>query len=522
MPVNIIKGGAGGGASIEVNGTLIATSPVNLENGANITITNPSGGNVQFAVTGLATIATTGKWSDLQSPTAALTLAMAGNATTFNQTSAVNWTWANTTASSLAVGVSSPLLVLGGRYFGAAGGVLAADSSDTWSIQNILANGTQLSTTTNITNIAESAGSVVTLTLVGSTFSAGMVVEVSGFGSGKGDWLNGYCVTLLSGNATACTFNDPTAHGTLASTATTGTPTLTRVDSLSTLAFIHSGSPGGGVSGTNGNANTISFPNGTAATSTLSQPSPVLNLSGNYWTGSASAAEGWTIQDIPGNGTNPTTNLTFQHYGSGGTASVTFRGSATGGPAVNLNFSDWSIVGNAPAITGSNGMGFSVSASGWYAAMYGQATVLPYNVILAGQTPMGNLTQTSVGCQYGVAMGTLQFSTAGIASAPTAGSAKFYGAGVNAQINQTSSATGDYCGFMVNVTETAFLGTNAHLLDCQLACGITNISETSGSVVTLTVTNNTATTGQKVMLEGLTTGTWLNGHMVTLSSGTNS
>ena len=49
---------------------------------------------------------------------------------------------------------------------------------------------------------------------------------------------------------------------------------------------------------------------------------------------------------------------------------------------------------------------------------------------------------------------------------------------------------------------------------------ISNSAETSGSVVTLTVSNNSYTVGQTVALAGLTAATWLNGLTVTLLVGT--
>jgi hypothetical protein len=117
-----------------------------------------------------------------------------------------------------------------------------------------LAAPVQLSTTASITNISETAGNVVTLTLVASTFVAGQLVELSGFGTGYGDWLNGYTVSLTTATAVTCTFTDPTSHGLLASHATTGTPVMTQVSGLSTLAFTHSGS------GVNSN---VQLPSGT-------------------------------------------------------------------------------------------------------------------------------------------------------------------------------------------------------------------------------------------------------------------
>jgi hypothetical protein len=73
--------------------------------------------------------------------------------------------------------------------------------------------------------------------------------------------------------------------------------------------------------------------NTTAATNTVPQNSPILNFEGTYWTGSASAADIWTIQDVVASGTNPVTTLTFLHSGSSGTAQVTMPQSLTLGTA---------------------------------------------------------------------------------------------------------------------------------------------------------------------------------------------
>ena len=68
-------------------------------------------------LTFLSAIATSGKWSDLQNATAALTLANGANPTTFNQTSAVAWKWANLTPATSLVAQNSPLLEVAGQYW---------------------------------------------------------------------------------------------------------------------------------------------------------------------------------------------------------------------------------------------------------------------------------------------------------------------------------------------------------------------------------------------------------------------
>jgi hypothetical protein len=310
----------------------------------------------------------------------------------------------------MGVGNNSPTHQLSGTYFGAAAGSLAASATDTWSIQGVLATPVQLSGSAAITFISETAGNVVTLTLVGSTFVAGTLLEISGMPT-IGAWLNGYVVSLITGTAVTCTFTDPTAHGVQSSTALTGTPVLTQVSSLSTLAFTHSGSgvnaslsnPSGGLvlgtpssitgvlqlcssasvnpiiitpsgnvltflsaggavtltcasglnlsgstgtlglsstptiqsSGTNGlqlfmGANTagiIDLGTNVAATSSLNQGATIA-LRANIWNG-ANALDRWTIANVVGTGTNPTSTLTFAHpTGTTGVTAVSFTGTS--------------------------------------------------------------------------------------------------------------------------------------------------------------------------------------------------
>lgn len=64
----------------------------------------------------------------------------------------------------------------------------------------------------------------------------------------------------------------------------------------------------------------ITLPNTTAATSEANQSSPLLTLSGNYWTSTATATDKWTFQNVLGTGANPTSTLTPVHTGTPGAA----------------------------------------------------------------------------------------------------------------------------------------------------------------------------------------------------------
>jgi hypothetical protein len=77
------------------------------------------------------------------------------------------------------------------------------------------------------------------------------------------------------------------------------------------LIFSHSGSPGSFFQVNSA----LQMPATTPATSGSNVNSPTLSLLGNYWTGSASNADTWGIQDILGVGANPTSMLTLSHLG---------------------------------------------------------------------------------------------------------------------------------------------------------------------------------------------------------------
>lgn len=66
-------------------------------------------------------------------------------------------------------------------------------------------------------------------------------------------------------------------------------------------------------------ANTdFSLTNTTAATSGVSQSSPIASFGSQYWNGSASAADNWTLKSTVANGTNGTSLFVIGHSGSSG------------------------------------------------------------------------------------------------------------------------------------------------------------------------------------------------------------
>lgn len=91
------------------------------------------------------------------------------------------------------------------------------------------------------------------------------------------------------------------------------------------LIFNHNGSPGSFFQVNS----PLQIPATTPATSGSNVSSPTLSLLANYWTGSASNADTWGIQDILGAGANPPSTLTLSHLG-GSTGATTVDVSSVG------------------------------------------------------------------------------------------------------------------------------------------------------------------------------------------------
>src|SRR6266496_6349743 len=96
-------------------------------------------------------------WSAIGNASADLTLSQGTNNTTFNQTSAVTWKWANTTAATSGVSQSSPIVKIAGRYWS------GADAEDNWTLQNVIANGTNGTSTLTFTHTGTSGAAIVNI-----------------------------------------------------------------------------------------------------------------------------------------------------------------------------------------------------------------------------------------------------------------------------------------------------------------------------------------------------------------------
>lgn len=144
------------------------------------------------------------------------------------------------------------------------------------------------------------------------------------------------CTTCMTGTT-------PTNHGVLLGAGTQAVG-VTAAGTASTVLIGQSGADPifsnnptlSGLSLTaTSSASVLSIINSTAATNVANQGSALAVWDSNYWTGSASAVDGWTLGTVLGSGTNPTTTLTFTHStGSSGAASVAVPAFALNGSQV--------------------------------------------------------------------------------------------------------------------------------------------------------------------------------------------
>lgn len=320
-----------------VNSLTTAAPTLNLESGAGINVVDVGGGSVQFNFTGAS-------WDSLLNAGANLTLNNDGFSTTFQQSSAINWTWANITAATSGVSQSSPIINLDGTYWTG-----AASAVDGWTIQDVIGTGTNGSSVLTIGHsgsAGSSANPIQVLVNVQAASAGNTKLPSLGVGSvTSGLWGNGSSIALVMGGNNAMWMNLSSSgtqvpstgvygFSSVASILTAGSDTgISRVAAgLIGVGTGASGSIAGGirlksidVQDTAANTD-VTVENTTAATSGVSQSSPIITINGTYWTGAASAVDSWTVQDVVANGTNGAVNLKFTHAGSTGLASVQFSG----------------------------------------------------------------------------------------------------------------------------------------------------------------------------------------------------
>jgi trimeric autotransporter adhesin len=189
-------------ASSTASGKYTITAPANA---ATPTLTLPTGtGTFCVSASGALTLnATTGAmtfsgagavtWDQIGNAAANLTLANAAFTTTFNQTSAVAWLWANTTVATSGTTNASPLHELAANYWTG-----AASAADTWTLQSSLAAGTNGASTLTL---AHSGSSGSTLVSIPSNTSATVPSLVFTGNTTTGIGNNGSTLCLNSGTS---------------------------------------------------------------------------------------------------------------------------------------------------------------------------------------------------------------------------------------------------------------------------------------------------------------------------------
>lgn len=178
---DLIYGGVAAAPTV-LSGNITAVKQYLSQTGSGAVSAAPAWATIAAGdISGLAAIATSGKWSDLQNATAALTLSNGANTTTFNQTSAVAWLWANTTSGALGSTNASPLLELAANYWTAG----SASAQDLWTIGTSLAAGVNGDSKLTFTHTG-SSGTVAVVFPAGAAgansiqFSGGLNVGIFG------------------------------------------------------------------------------------------------------------------------------------------------------------------------------------------------------------------------------------------------------------------------------------------------------------------------------------------------------
>lgn len=421
---------ARGGTNADLSATGAASNVLmQLSSGAAITVAQLAFSDLSGSIAAGQIASGTVTWDKIGNAAAALTLAQAGNNSTFNHTSSATWKWANTTAATSSTGASSPIFSFSGANF-----TTGASATDLWTIQAVVVTPKNFA----VSNIAETVGNVVTLTVTGHNFIVGEIICPTGLTTGT--WLNGLNFTVLTAPANTITFTDTTAHGLQASHAETGT--ATQANTPNQFTFVHSGTANAQISiPSHAASGGPSVTDGTGNSAMGINVSPGSSLGMEVYNANAD-----TIRLMDSTNKNIVGGIGFNNN-----AKVMYIG------PVNTNNYTSLLVGPTVATA---------------------AALVPLVSIGGGISITAGLTSSTtdvVGVSLGTVDGVLPVTSATTAGrslvfSPASGAAKFTALNINPIINQTGSASGTYTGLKVNVTETAYLGstTGSNLLDLQL------------------------------------------------------
>ena len=194
-------------------------------------------------------------WNGINNATSNLSLLNSGYNTTFDQTSAATWLWANITAANSGTAQSSPLLELQGTYWNG-----SASATDTWTLQDSVANGTN----------------GLSLLTLGHSGSSAYAVQLNSILSLQE--VGSSCTSLsgISGSDVICA--DPTAHSLyLSGNAGTFLPIVTATGAL-TSGHLPSFSGTSGLVADSGIASSVVVTlTGSQSLSNKTLTSPVIN-----------------------------------------------------------------------------------------------------------------------------------------------------------------------------------------------------------------------------------------------------
>ena len=138
-------------------------------------------------------------WNNLGNPTGNLSLAMGTNTSTFNQTNAAPWTWANVTAAVSGTPQNSPIQVMAGTYFNG-----SASATDSWSEQVVMGTANNGPSTLTFSHSGSSGLAAVS---VPQLFITGITSNVPLCGSASGQVVTG----CSSGSSFSLTVNGGSA-----------------------------------------------------------------------------------------------------------------------------------------------------------------------------------------------------------------------------------------------------------------------------------------------------------------------
>jgi hypothetical protein len=494
-------------------------------------------------------------WNLLSNATANLSIQNGTHTTTFDQTAAEPWLWANTTAATSSTPQSSPIWELEGTWWGPT----LASAVDGWSLQDIPGSSTTMAAGL-VTHCAETSG-LVTLTGAGMTVfpnirpfaasnSPGSQVIFQGFTTCT--WLNGLPVSLVTNSAVSITFYDPTGHANQGSVAEAAVTASSAVTGL-TLQQLAGSAPVG----------YLALVNPQIATADSVNASPGLHFTTNSWNGTSSSIQTtWNIfsqqlspcgASCPAGGTNP--SLIFSLEGNNPAQSgdsIIFSGQGTSpqdSPQLGFYHDNGGFLtedgqfGFEPSdgVTDAQGMNLFVTVTGVSAGLLGNAqNTSAADVTIGG---VANETRPNVsGPNYGVVMGgitsggTYRGGYGNEVFDPASGSSANYGVYIGTQFNPGSGSStfsalyltpniigttsGNTTAFTVApvITTTNLTGTNL-IADFQSAPGTSQVNfDYHGDITTAVLksaagtalpTCNAATKGAQNVVSDATTPTYL-------------